>query len=108
VRVPTDSHEVVKALAVVDPCALVMRCRGDGLARLPGALGVANSGPNAAVALRILARAQLLDRLLYVGDDPGAMARTFRAQSLRLFALPARAVPRRAEVQGCRSGARPA
>ena len=31
-----------------------------------------------------MARAQLLDRLLYLGDDP-AVARTFRAESLRLL-----------------------
>jgi hypothetical protein len=86
VPVRTDSRQVIKALAAVDPSALVTRCRADALARLAGALGVAKSGPKAAVASRIVARAQLLDRLLYVGDDPAAMARTFRAESLRQLA----------------------
>jgi hypothetical protein len=63
--VPTDSRAVVKALAALDPDQLVGRCRADGLA-----VGVAKTGPKAAVTERIVARAQLLDRLLYLGDDP--------------------------------------
>lgn len=83
--VPTDSRAVVKALAALDPAQLVERCRADGLARLAAAVGVAKSGPKAAVAARIVARAQLLDRLLYLGDDPARIARTFKAESLRLL-----------------------
>jgi hypothetical protein len=37
------------------------------------------------VAARIVARGRLLDRPLYLGDDPAAVARTFRAESLRLL-----------------------
>jgi hypothetical protein len=86
VPVPTESRHVIKALAALDPGTLSTRCRADGLARLAQAVGVAKSGPKAAVAARIVARAQLLDRLLYVGDDPVAVARTFRSESLRLLA----------------------
>ena len=32
-----------------------------------------------------MARGRLLDRPLYLGDDPAAVARTFRAESLRLL-----------------------
>jgi hypothetical protein len=46
---------------------------------------VGTTGPKAAVAERIVARAQLLDRLLYLGDDPARIARTFKAESLRLL-----------------------
>ncbi len=52
---------------------------------MASALGVAKTGPKPAVAARIVARAQLLDRLMYLGDDPAAVARTFRAESLRLL-----------------------
>ncbi len=83
--VPTESREVVKALAALEPSQLVARCRADGLARLASALGVAKTGPKPAVASRIVARAQLLDRLLYLGDEPAAIARTFRTESLRLL-----------------------
>ena len=76
--VPTDSRAVVKALAALDPDQLVGRWRADGLARLAAAMCVAKTGPKAAVAARIVARAQLLDRLLYRGDDPTRIARTFR------------------------------
>ncbi len=85
--VPTDSRAVVKALAALDPDQLVGRCRADGLARLAAAVGVAKTGPKAAVAERIVARAQLLDRLLYLGDDPARIARTFKAESLRLLTV---------------------
>ena len=37
------------------------------------------------MATRIVERAHLLDRLLYLGNDPAAVARTFRAESLRLL-----------------------
>ena len=37
------------------------------------------------MAARIAVPAKLLDRLLYLGDEPGAVARTFRAESLRLL-----------------------
>ena len=83
--VPTDSRAVVKALAALDPDQLVGRCRADGLARLAAAVGVAKTGPKAAVGARIVTRAQLLDRLLYLGDDPTRIVRTFKAESLRLL-----------------------
>ena len=83
--VPTDSRAVVKALAALDPDQLVGRCRADGLARLAAAVGVAETGSIEEVAARIVARAQLLDRLLYLGDDPARIARTFKAVSLRLL-----------------------
>lgn len=35
----------------------------------------------------IVARAHLLDRLLYLGDDPARIARTFKAESLRLLTV---------------------
>jgi len=85
VPVPTESRDVVKALATLEPSQLVARCRADGLARLASALSVARTGPKSTVAARIVARAQLLDRLSYLGDEPAAIARTFRAESLRLL-----------------------
>ena len=45
----------------------------------------ARTGPKPAVAARIVERSRLLDRPLYLGDDPAAVARTFRAESLRLL-----------------------
>ena len=46
---------------------------------------MATTGPKTAVIARIVARAQLLNRLVYLGDDPAAIDRTFRAESLRLL-----------------------
>ncbi len=74
-----------QALTALEPSQLVARSRADGLARLASALGVAKTGLKRAVAARIAARTQVLDRLLYLGNDPAAIARTFRAASLRLL-----------------------
>ena len=74
------------ALAAVDPDQLLACCRADGLGRLASVLGVAKTGSKPAVAARIVARGRLLDRPLYLGgDEPAAVARTFRTESLRLL-----------------------
>lgn len=81
--IPTESRQVVRAPPPLEPSGLARRCRADALRRLAVALGVPKAGPKAALAARIVARAQLLERLLFLGDDPVALARTFRAESLR-------------------------
>ena len=76
-----ESRDVIKALAAVEPDQLVARCWSDGLARLAAALRVAKTGPKPAVGARIVARAQRPDRL----PPRRRPARTFRAESMRLW-----------------------
>lgn len=83
--VPATSQGVIVSLAKIEPDRLVRRCRADGLARLAQAVGVARTGAKPVVAARIVARAQLLERALTLGDDPARLARVFKAESLRLL-----------------------
>ncbi|MDQ1536826.1 MAG: hypothetical protein QOE58_1219 [Actinomycetota bacterium] len=59
--VPTESREVIRSLAALEPECLARRCRADGLGRLASALSVAKTGPKAVVAARVVTRAQLLE-----------------------------------------------
>lgn len=82
----TDSPEAaVAALARLHPQVLARRLTADKLAVLARALRVRSTGTKARVAAGVVARADLLERMLRLGDDPVILARTFKKASLVLY-----------------------
>lgn len=81
-----SAEELVATVAATSPEHYCERLTAEKLAVLARAFKVRSTGRKADVAALVVARAELLDRLRIIGDDPAQVARTFKAESLKTYA----------------------